>query len=150
MMTIVKNIVLAFTLVGIINLIACGGKDTPAPIVDPTQEIIDALTKTWSVTSVQLDNADVTGDWSSFTLTFDNSKGYSATVLNAESILVWPANGSYSFPNASNANQVLRNDGVEITLSNVTKTSATLTFNILGRNGRIDGLIGEWVFEMGS
>ena len=149
-MKIVKNIVLAFTLIGIVSLTACGGGDTPAPVVDPTQEIIDALTKTWSVSSVTLDNTDVTTDWNGFTLTFDSSKGYSATALNAESILVWPASGSYSFPNANNTNQILRNDGVEITLSNVTETSATLSFQITGRNGRTEGLIGQWVFVMGS
>jgi len=149
-MTVIKNIVVALTLIGIVGLTACGGGDTPAPVVDPTQEIIDALSKTWSVSSVTLDNADVTTDWNGFALTFDSSKGYTATALNNESILVWPASGSYSFPNANNTNQILRNDGVEITLSNVTETSATLSFQITGRNGRTEGLIGQWVFVMGS
>jgi len=147
-MTIIKNILLGIALMGIVALTSCGKKDTPAPQVDPTQAIIDGLSKTWNVNTVTLDNAAVTGDWTGFELQFSGSQGYTATNLSVESVLVWPVSGSYTFPNANNPNVVERNDGVQITISNLSTTTATLTFNIAGRNGRTEGLIGKWVFEM--
>ena len=149
-MKTIKNITILAVIAVIATLSACGGDDTPTPVTDPTTEVIKALGKSWTATSVSLDDADVTGDWAGFALTFLQSQGYSATNLSAESILVWPVSGSYTFPNANNANQILRNDGVQMTLSNVTETSATLSFRITGRTGRTDGLIGEWVFVMRS
>ena len=114
---------------------------------NPTQAVIDALNKSWTANSVTLDNSNVTRDWNGFNLTFNSTKGYTATSLSDESILVWPANGSYTFPDANNPHTVLRNDGVQISLTNITETSVTLTFVVPGRT---KGLNGEWVFEMGS
>ena len=132
--------------------IGCGGDDSPG--IDPVQEVIDGLEKTWRVTSVTFGNDDDTADWNGFTLTFDQSQGYTASRLSDESVLVWPTSGSYHFPNSSNSNLVERDDGVQINISNLTETSATLTFTISGRSGstggKEDGLIGAWVFEMSA
>lgn len=152
-MNIMKTLeyVVSITSIFIIAVLtACGGGDTPVPVTEATEEVIEALSKKWTTKSVTLDNVDVTADWSVFTLTFSQTQNYTASVLSSESILVWPAGGSYTFPNTNNAKQILRDDGVQITISNITETAATLTFSITGRNGRTDGLIGEWVFEMGS
>ena len=149
-MSIIKNLTILIVLSTVALFTACGGGDTPTPVTDPTQEIIDGLGKTWTISSVTLDNSDVTSDWSGFELTFNTSKGYSASDLSDESVLIWPTIGTYSFPNQNNALLVERNDGVQISISNLTETSATLSFQITGRNGRSEGLIGAWVFVMGS
>jgi len=151
-MKLIKYTLLGLTLLGLLTFTSCGKDDTPpTPQVDPEQEIVDGLNKSWTITSVTLDNVDVTGDWNGFTLTFNGTKEYTATALSAESILVWPASGSYTFPNATNANLILRNDDIQITISNMTDTTVTLSFTILGRTGgRKEGLIGGWVFEMRS
>lgn len=150
-MNTTKKILLAIMITSIAALSSCGGDDSPVPVVDPTLEIIEGLSKTWSVTSVTLDNSDETTDWSGFTLNFDLSKGFTASDLSDESVLVWPTSGSYSFPNANNANIILRSDGVQITIEDLTETSARLVFNITGRSGgRINGLVGEWVFDLGN
>ena len=151
-MNTIKNILLGLALLSILTFAACGGGDSPTPITDPSQEIIDGLEKAWSVTSVTFQNQDVTSDWNGFALTFDTSQGYQATNLSVESILVWPPSGSYSIPNTANPTSLLRSDGVAILVSNLTEASATLTFTISGRGGRMggkdEGLLGEWVFHL--
>lgn len=149
-MKIIKNILLGLSLIAIALLTSCKGSDSPSPQPDPQQEMIDALTKTWTVTEVTLDDVSVTGEWNNFSIQLMNDKTYSTTSTTNEQKLVWPIIGSYTFPDTNNPNMITRDDGVEITLSNVTETSATLSFRISNRGGRTDGLIGEWVFMMGN
>lgn len=149
-MKIMKNILIALSIVATALLTSCDGSDSPSPQPDPQQEMIDALTKTWTVTEVTLDNVSVTGEWNNFSIQFMNDKTYSSTSSTNEQKLVWPIIGSYTFPDTNNPNMISRDDGVEITLSNVTETSATLSFRISNRSGRVDGLIGEWVFVLGN
>ena len=147
-MKTIKHILIALSIIAIVALTSCG-KDNPAP-VDPQQEMIEALAKTWTPTSITLDGVDQMGNWPGFNIQLTTTKGYTTNSSTDEQKLVWPLSGSYTFPDATNANKVLRDDGVEILLSNVTATSATLSFTITGRNGRTDGLIGEWVFAIGN
>lgn len=135
-----------------LNFMHCGGSEDdpdPDPQIDPKQQVIDGLSKTWQVNSVTLDGLDVSTDWIGFTLKFDKSKNYTAKKLSEKSILVWPENGSYTIPNANHPKNVLRDDGIQIVLSNVTASSVKLSFAIAGRSdGRVESLIGDYVFDM--
>jgi hypothetical protein len=145
-MTTIRNTI--FIIAAAMITFACGGDDSPT--VDPIQKVVDGLGKTWSATSVTFQSQEVTTDWSGFTLAFDQNKGYTATSLSDESVLVWPTSGSYSFPNLENVNTILRSDGVQISIEDLTESNARLVFQIEGRNqgGREDALIGEWAFVM--
>ena len=147
-----KNILLFIALIGLLCFANCGSSDEPAPDdppVDLKQQMIDGLSKTWQVNSVTLDGIDVSDDWIGFTLKFDKSKNYIAKKLSEKSILVWPENGSYTIPNSSNPKNILRNDGIQIVLSNVTASSVKLSFTISGRSGgRVESLIGDYIFDM--
>lgn len=147
-----KNILFCLVLIGLICFANCGSSEEPAPDdppVDLQQELIDGISKTWQVNSVTLDAVDVSADWTGFTLKFDKSKNYTAKKLSEKSILVWPENGSYTIPNANHPKNVLRDDGTQIVLSNVTATSVKLSFTISGRSdGRVESLIGDYVFDM--
>lgn len=147
-MKTIKNIIQIIILAQVVLLVSCGGGDNPTPAADPRQEVIEALTKTWTVTSATFDDVTVSGDWNGFSLEFTDSQGYTTNASTDEQKLVWPTSGSYSFPDASNSFRILRSDGVEITISDLTETSATLSFQILQRSGRASGLIGEWIFVM--
>jgi hypothetical protein len=145
-MTIIKNTL--FIIAAAMITLGCGEDDSPT--IDPIQQVVDGLEKTWSATSVTFQSQDVTANWGGFTLAFDQNKGYTATSLSDESVVVWPTSGSYSFPNLENANSVLRSDGVQISIEDLTDTNVRLVFQISGRNegGREDALIGEWAFVM--
>lgn len=135
-----------------LNFMHCGGsEDDPDldPQIDPKQEVIDGLSKTWQMKKVVFDGTDVSDDWVGFTLRFDKSKNYTAKELSVESILVWPVSGSYTIPNTNNPKNILRNDGVQIVLSNITQSSVTLRFSISGRSGgKVSSLIGDYTFDM--
>ena len=145
----INRIIVIILVTGIGSIVGCKKKSDPTP-VDPKQEIINNLTNTWSVSGVTMDGQDVSADWTDFALTIDLEQNYAATDLSAESVLIWPVIGSYTFPNTDNSNVVLRNDGVQITISNLTVNSVQLSFQISGRNngGRTEGLLGNWLFEM--
>ena len=144
----IKNITLAFLFIIVIT--SCEENDPPELVDDAQQEMIDALSKTWSTSSVLQDNNSVSGDWSDFRIQLTENMGYTSNSSTNEQKLIWPISGSYTFPDVDNPNKILRSDGVEINLSNVTETSATLSFQITGRsNGRSNSLIGEWVFILG-
>lgn len=146
-----KNILIFTLLLFSIYFSNCGSGEEPAPDppVDIKQQVIDGLAKTWQVNSVTLDGVDVSNDWIGFTLKFDKSKNYTAKELSVKSILVWPVSGSYSIPNANMPKNILRNDGIQIVLSNVTTSTVTLSFTISGRSGgRVEALIGDYIFDM--
>ena len=135
---IMKKIHICIIVLISMSLTFCGSKEDPTPqnLVDPDpiKEVVDGIAKTWEVNSVSLDGMDVSDDWSGFTLAFDKSKNYTAAELSVKSILVWPVKGSYTIPNTSNPNNLLRNDGIQIVLSNVTASTLKLSFTISGRS----------------
>ncbi|MDH5366145.1 MAG: hypothetical protein OEW67_04110 [Cyclobacteriaceae bacterium] len=145
-----KNTKILFATILVLSFAAITSckEDTTAP--DPKQQVIDALSKAWTVNSVTLDNQDVSADWNSFTLTFDNTQAYITTSPSYKSTLIWPLTGSYTFPNIENPRVILRNDGVLIFVSNLTDNSLQLIFSITNTGGRTEGLTGEWIFDMGS
>ena len=139
-------------MVMILVSVSCG-KDDPKPKVDEVEATVEALSnKPWTPTGVTFANANVDTDWSNFVLSFDDSKGYTASALSNESVLVWPASGTYTFPNANDPNTILRDDGVLISIQSLTETSTLLVFTITGRNEdtRTEGLLGKWEFELGN
>ena len=85
---------------------------------------------------------DVTPNWTGFTLTLGN-KSYSSS--NSPEVLIWPASGTWDF--GANVSTLVRNDGVEITVS-VTDTSLQMQFDYSASGGRLNGIEGNWVFKM--
>ena len=149
-MKALENIVLPIIIICVMSLSSCKDIEPAPDVIDAQQEMIEALTKSWTITSATLDNATVTSNWDNFNIQLTSSLGYSTNSSTNEQKLVWPVSGTYTFPESNNPNKILRSDGVEITLVSVTESSATLSFQITGRNGRTDGLLGEWVFVMGN
>ena len=120
------------------------------PVVTKTDEQlqIEKLSKTWvpgSATSsvfVTIAGNDVTADWSNFVLTLGD-KTYNSS--GADSPLVWPGSGTWAF--GANTNTLVRDDGVEITIT-VTDTSLKMQFDYSSTGGRLNGIEGNWVFNM--
>jgi len=121
-------------------------KDDPPPKTD--EEInTELLSKAWvpatGSNSITVATNDVTDLWSAFVLTMGD-KTYSST--GADAAEVWPASGSWAFK-TDDANTLVRSDGIEIAIS-VTETTLVMKFNYSASGGRLNGLEGDWVFNM--
>jgi len=135
--------------ISIITLLTNCGDPEPTPqAVDQTLATIEALSKTWSPSQVTLDGANVSADWSGVSFSFTQNKSFTVSGLSTENSLIWPSTGTYSFPDANKPLKILRNDGIEITLNNLTDTSVDVSFVITGRTGgRAAGLSGSYKFS---
>jgi len=148
-----KSLAKYILFISIITLLTnCGDPEpTPQPAIDLEQATIDGLAKTWTISGVSLDGASVASDWAGVSISFTTSKSFTVSGLSTQNSLIWPSTGTYSFPDANKPLKVLRNDGIEITISNLTENSATLGFAITGRTGgRQDGLTGNYSFTFNN
>ncbi len=132
------SVLVAFS---ILFLAACKSDDPqPEPV-----RILELLTaNTWTVEAVTVDEMDQTNLFTGLTLSFTNTT-YSTTNGGA----VWPASGTWEFADAS-AKTIVRDDGLQITISEVTSTSLRLALtwstSTLG-SGRTASVPGDHEFS---
>jgi len=141
----IKLIYFLSLLFSIAVLPSCDDDDDPDPITERTT----LLSKTWNVSSVNLDGTDVTNpSYSSFALTFRADGSYTT----ADGDPAFTGSGFWSIPSATNLNQLrIGNTDVTATL-NSTNDQLTLNFALSGNpiNGRVAGLSGNYVFVLTS
>ena len=139
----------AFTCMMLLLLIAgCGGSDpTPTPVSKQDEVKAKLTLPTWKMQSVTVDGADKTSLYKDLTLKFTAS-GFTST----NGGVIWPATGTWSFTTAD-ATAVKRDDGLVVTLQEVTDTSLKLALTwsktTLG-SGRIESVSGQHVFSFGK
>ena len=135
---------------GALMLISCGDDDDASVADDPVEQTeeekqLESLSASaWTMSSITLDGADVTTNFSGLVLTIKSDKTYST---NGSYDPVWPSSGSFTF--GSDINTLTRDDGVSMTIS-VSETSLTITFTYADSGGRIDALPGDYVFSFTS
>ena len=135
---------------GALMLISCGDDDDASVADDPTEQTeeekqLESLSASaWTMSSITLDGADVTTNFSGLVLTIKSDKTYST---NGSYDPVWPSSGSFTF--GSDLNTLTRDDGVSMTIS-VSETSLTITLTYADSGGRIDALPGDYVFSFTS
>lgn len=123
----------------IILFTACSEED-PAP----SEAVLSKLkSKTWDISSVQVDGVDQTSLFAGMTLTF-TVKDYQVNPANA----IWPASGTWQFTDKEGT-VIKRNDGLEITVTEITGSSLKLSLqwskNTFGA-GRITSVSGQHLF----
>ncbi len=132
---------------GALMLISCGDDDDASVADDPVEQTeeekqLESLSASaWTMSSITLDGADVTTNFSGLVLTIKSDKTYST---NGSYDPVWPSSGSFTF--GSDLNTLTRDDGVSMTIA-VSETSLTVTFTYADSGGRIDALPGDYVFK---
>jgi hypothetical protein len=132
---------------GALMLISCGDDDDASVADDPVEQTeeekqLESLSASaWTMSSITLDGADVTTNFSGLVLTIKSDKTYST---NGSYDPVWPSSGSFTF--GSDLNTLTRDDGVSMTIA-VSETSLTVTFTYADSGGRIDALPGDYVFN---
>lgn len=130
-----------FIMVGamILALMSCGDEEPT-----PQQKATALITRSaWKIKTVSVDAVDQTSVYSGLVITF-TSNGY--TTINGG--VIWPATGTWSFKDKS-ATVITRDDGVEITLQELTDTSLKTAFSwsktTLG-SGRAASVSGQHIF----
>lgn len=129
----------AFAIVVLAALNSCGGDDPSATEV-MTKKLI---AHPWQLSSASVDAADKTSLYSGLGITFTKT-GFAAS----NGLPVWPASGTWTFTDKS-ATAIIRNDDLEVEITELTKTSLKLTFT-WNKNtfepGRIKSVDGVHVF----
>ena len=121
-------------------------KEKPPPEKTDEEINTELLSKVWvpqtGSNAITVAGNDVSDVWAGFILTVGD-KTYTSS--GADAAEVWPASGSWAF--GTDANTLVRNDGIEIAIS-VTETTLVMKFNYSASGGRLSGIEGDWVFNM--
>lgn len=119
----------------------CKGDD-PQPETQRVQKLLSS--GTWQTDQVWVDETDQTSFFTGLTLSFTKDT-YSTTNGKA----VWPASGTWEFADDS-ADKIIRDDGIEVTVLEVTKTSLKLSLTnptrVIG-SAKANGLAGAHEFH---
>jgi hypothetical protein len=142
----ISNLVLSMVFLIALSLSGCGDDPTPQPSAqDVAREKLTATT--WKLTKVTVDGVDQTSVYENLTLTFTNT-AYTST--NGK--VIWPTSGTWLFNNGQ-ATEMKRNDGLEISIQNLTDTSLRLGLDWESTSigtGRVLAIGGQHVFEFGK
>ena len=146
----IKTIKYLLLLVAILTYSCSGGDD------EPTEEelIVEALAKTWGVSdgnrAVVFQGLDASRFWQDFQLSFTDNRSFTASNVPSGYEDVWPASGTFTFPDPNNANLIERNDGVMITINVVSETLVELSFTLNDQGGSVSGTTGSYVFALAT
>jgi len=158
----ILNLFAAITLIGgLIFFSSCGDDDddTVSPPNPPTaqEEVAMSLadgspwTPDTNTNAITLEGEDRTADFQNFTITFTET-----TYTSSGGGEVWPdasgANWTFVGEDGSQADQIVRPDGVEVDVS-VSADQLILTFTIDDEGnpgGRTTGIGGEWTLRLDS
>jgi hypothetical protein len=139
-----KNINIAaslFVIIGLLFLASCK-KDDPEPETARIQKLLAA--NAWVIQTVTVNEIDQTNLFAGLTLSFTKTN-YSTT----NGGVVWPASGTWGFVDET-AKIIERNDGLRITITEVTNTSLKLALTwsttTLG-GGRTASVAGDHEFS---
>ena len=143
MIQITRTLCLGFMLVvtGIL-LQQCGSSDPATPT---EAQRVTSLMKTgpWKIQSVTVDGVNQNALFTGLTLSFSD-KGFTST----NGVPVWPLSGTWTFVN-DQASSFTRNDGVIVTIQDITSTSMTLRLTWSKTTfgpGRVTSISGQTVF----
>jgi len=124
-----------------------GGDPTPTPVSKQDEVKAKLTSPTWKMVSVSVDGTDKTSLYKDLSLKF-TATGFTSTSGGA----IWPASGTWSFTSAE-ATAIKRDDGLEVTLQEVTDTSLKLALTwsktTIGP-GRAESVNGKHVFSFGK
>ena len=126
----------------IILLVAGSCEKTTPPDLELHREGL--LTESsWNVSEVSQSGNDISEAFTGATITLLSNGEYAATI---DPIFndIWPASGSWSLLSLE---LIMVND-IEMTISNLTTTSLTLSYTAPNPGGRISGLGGDYVMKL--
>ena len=131
-------------LLAVVALVSCGEPEPSAK-----ELFLKKLYKKWglSSTGVKLNEQLVNGVFDNFTVTF--AKGLTYTTTDGQDP-VWKASGIFSLEKSGSQPGFLiaRDDGVQITVSEITETKLVLKFAYTKKGSRASSVSGGYVFDL--
>jgi hypothetical protein len=112
------------------------------------EKFMKQITGEWllSDAGVQLDNTDVNGVFDDFSLEIASDKTFATTDGNAP---IWPASGSFAIQKTTTGFTLLRNDGVEVEVEEISKDELMLSFQYVAPVGaRAASVGGNYRFSL--
>lgn len=122
---------------------------------EPTEQelVVKALTKTWGIApgrSVVFQGLDASVFWADFELSFTDRRSFTVSGVPSGYDDVWPASGTFTFPDPKDPNLIERNDGVFIKIEITSETRVELVFELNDTGGSAFGTNGNYRFMLAS
>lgn len=111
----------------------------------PEKRYLQKLSFTWSLQQAKANGVDVTPAFSGLTLTVKGDKTFTvATPVDP----IWPANGTFTLRQVSGSEDydIVRNDGVEIHVSELSTSQLKLQLQYQPPHGRVSSVGGQYEF----
>jgi len=125
----------------VLAISSCETTITPPDLEMEREDLLSA--SSWNVSEVSQSGNDISEAFTGATITFQSDGSYTTTI---DPIFddAWPANGSWLLLSVD----LISVNGVEMTLSNVSASSITLSYVVQNSGGRISGLDGDYVMKL--
>jgi hypothetical protein len=118
---------------------------------DPTAEelFMAKISKHWIATNITLDEVPVNGAFDGFAITIVKDKTFTTENSNAP---IWPAASAFTLQKGAVAASfdLLRSDGVEVEVAELTDEKLVLKFRYVSTGGRVSSVTGNYVFELSN
>jgi hypothetical protein len=143
-MKAITRIVGAAVVLSMIFTASC--KDDP-----PSAEevFMSKLSRKWKLSSigVKLDDQVVNGVFNDFTVTFAKGRTYSTTDGQTP---IWKPSGKFTLKAVKNSPNftIIRDDAMEVTVTELTEAKLVLQFNYISPGGRVNSVSGGYVFDL--
>lgn len=128
---------------------ACNGGGDEEPTAQ--ELVVEALAKTWEIapgSSVVFQGLDASVFWADFELSFTDRRNFTAVGVPSGYSDVWPASGTFTFPDPDDPNLIERSDGVFIRLEIISETKVDLVFDLEDSGGNAFGTGGSYRFSL--
>jgi len=141
-MKIIAYLVNAGLLIGFFVFAGCGSDDSGPNLVDLRKELLASAA--WNVNTVAVDGIDISSAFVGSRVTFQANGNFTTTIDPTFSD-VWPSTGIWSLTSLD----IMVVNSIDMTISNASTTSLTLSFPFIGasahKGGRISSLNGNYV-----
>jgi len=141
-MKIIAYLVNAGLLIGFFVFAGCGSDDSGPSPVDLRKELL--ASSAWNVNTVMVDGIDISSAYVGSTVTFQANGNFTTTIDPTFSD-IWPSAGTWSLTSLD----MMVVNGIDMTISNASTTSLSLSFAFIGasahKGGRISSLDGNYV-----
>ncbi len=118
---------------------------------EPTEEevFLSKIGLSWQLSEegVLLDDVPVNNVFNGFTISLTSQSSFSTSNGNAP---IWPASGTFTLKKVGTTTgfNLVRSDGVEVFVDQLTEQRLVLRFQYVGQGGRTGSVSGEYVFDL--
>jgi len=126
----------------VLLVVSACSNDEAGPTAE--EKFLASLGGTWQVSNVILDNDNVSDEFDGLALSFTEEQTF--TVTNPVGN-IWPASGLFELQETTgDIFDLVRDDGVVMSVDQLTENSLVISFAFDSAPGRLKGLAGEYTF----